>query len=662
MAVFRLAPAATIVSKGWIFPVEMTLIAPRIAHHPSRLPGMELSTIGRITVVAILAIGAGPTSLGAEEDSTVFPVLELESANVREAEPSAKGSFALLPPRVTGPVDGSLPAATPPITSRENVGMAAADSPPASDEPRFVLAPDLVAEGMASPVPETEPPARGPVTWWSQQVGQALRPGARPQAVSPQSLISAALAHSSRLRVLGDSPLIRETAIVESEAEFDWSAFLESKWADLDEPVGSLLTTGGPPRFLNDVFTYRSGVRRKDSTGGRFEMGQAYGTEKSNSAFLIPNPQGTSRLTINYTHPMLRGGGRIYNTSLIVLAQADTAMARDDFAAQLQNHLTEVVRGYWTLYQERGSLLQRDNLYRQAQSILAQLKYRQEIDVLQNQIVRAEAAVSSRRSDLYRAEAAVKNAEARIRALVNAPELGVLDEVELTPEASPSTEACPLEMAPSIEVAIRNRPEIRLSMKQIQAAGVRLDVSKNELLPVLDVILETYVAGLRGDRDVASAFTDQFQAGAPSYTAGVRMEIPLRNRAAKARFQRRAIETRQFQHQLKTTLAALQLEVEVAVREVKTSHREILAKYQAMLAAANEVDFIKGRWELLADDDRAAGLVLEDLLGAQERLTQQEFETMTAEVNFNLAVVELQRVMGTLLCVEKVRGTQQTDG
>jgi outer membrane protein TolC len=153
---------------------------------------------------------------------------------------------------------------------------------------------------------------------------------------------------------------------------------------------------------------------------------------------------------------------------------------------------------------------------------------------------------------------------------------------------------------------------------------------------------------------VGGSVTDQFQQGAPSYSTGLRLEIPLQNRVAKARFQRRALELRQFQNQFKTTLAALQLEVEIAAREAQTSHREIAAKRQAMQAAEKEVEFIERRWQLLAGDDRVASLVLEDLLSAQERLADQEFEYLSSEVTYNLAMVELQRVMGTLLQIEGI--------
>jgi outer membrane protein TolC len=239
----------------------------------------------------------------------------------------------------------------------------------------------------------------------------------------------------------------------------------------------------------------------------------------------------------------------------------------------------------------------------------------------------------------------------------------MLDEFELTPLDTPSCLPIPVDMRETLEVAIRNRPEINVAVKQIKGSAVRLKMSKNELLPVLDVLLETYVAGLRGDSGIGSAFGDQFDKGGPSYTAGLQFEVPLRNREARARFQRRALELRQFQNQFRNTLHALQLEVEIAVREVRTSFREIEANHQAMLAAGAEVDYIAERWRLLPGEDRSASLVLEDLLAAQERLAAVEFEFSNAQVNYSLALTNLKRTMGTLLQFERIAvGKTEQDG
>lgn len=503
---------------------------------------------------------------------------------------------------------------------------------------------------MSDPVPPSD--AKG--AWWDQHITQPLRHSSEPRPITLSSLISAALQYSSRVRVISESPLIQDTSIIEADAAFDWTAFVETQWQDIDEPVGSTLTTGGPPRFQDEIATFEIGANRRNLRGGDFSISQQYGYEDSNSVFFIPQPQGTSRMTLNYTQPLLRNGGKVFNTSQIVLAQIQSGAARDVFSRELQDHLLDVTESYWNLFLERGLLLQRQRLYKRGQLILKDLEVREQLDAVANQIVRARAAVASRRSDLFRAAAGVKNAEGRLRALVNAPGLGIVDEFELTPMDFPATYAIPLELHETLQAAFRNRPEIREALKQVRAGAVRLNVSQNELLPILDLTLDSYVNGLRGDSNIGGAWVDQFGDGAPSYTAGLRFEMPLGNRAARARFQRRAIELRQLEHQFRNTLQVLQLDVEITVRETHTAFREIEAKRQALRAAESEVDFLTQRWELMPGEDRSTSLLLEDLLAAQERLAQQEFEFLNAQIQYNISIVNLKKATGTLLQFEQV--------
>ena len=490
--------------------------------------------------------------------------------------------------------------------------------------------------------------------WWRPLIAQPRRPTSQPLSVTLDQLIAATLQYSDQVKVFSDSPLIRDLIIIEEDAEFDWVGFTESMWNDVDEPVGSTLTTGGPNRFQDERWESRAGLRRRSTSGGRFEIYQEFNRESSNSVFFQPNNQGTSQLTLSYSQPILRGAGRVYNSSLILLTQIDASAARDEFSRQLQAQLLDVSEAYWSLFQQRAALMQKERLLKRGQVILEDLEHRAEVDALASQIVRARAAVTTRSADLLRAETLVKNAESRIRSLVNAPQLGVVDQFELLPLDAPSVQFIPVSMSDTLALAIRNRPELHQALKRIKAAAVRLNMSKNELLPVFDLVLETYVRGLRGNFDVGRAFEDSFSDGAPSYSAGFQMEVPLGNRAARATVRRRGIEMRQLQSQFRATIDVLQLETEVVVREVQTAYQEIKANYQAMKAAEHEVDYITNRWQLLSGEDRSAALILEDLLAAQDRLAIEELELVQSQIVYNQSLTDLKQVTGTLLQVEQI--------
>ena len=499
---------------------------------------------------------------------------------------------------------------------------------------------------------------QGPLTddppWWRLEVHEPMRRGVDALPIGLESLVVRTLTHSAQIRVFSDLPLIRETSIVEADAAFDWTAYWETLWDQVSEPVGSLLQTGGPPRFRDEHWTFDGGFRRKNYYGGELEFGQQLGHQDTNSRFFVPRDQGTARLTLSYTQPLLRGRGVPYNTSLTVLASIDTDIAYDEYSRQLQSHLLEVTRAYWGLYLERGTFAQKQRLFRETKAILDELEARQALDTYQSQIIRARAAVEARGTDLVRAEMAIKNAEARIRALSNDPQLGTAESLELVPLDIPSELFIPVSLPDSLTTALQLRPEIRQAMKQIRAAAVRTNMSKHELLPILNVVAQTYVSGLRGSSDIGGAWVDQFSVGEPSYSFGLQYELALCNRAAKARYQRRRIEYRQIQNQFRSTTETLKLEVEVAVREVTTSYRELRSAARSMRAAAVDLDYIDTRWRHLPGEDNNASLVFDELLRAQERLTDAESEFLRAQMTYNLSLTNLKRATGELLQSEHI--------
>lgn len=491
--------------------------------------------------------------------------------------------------------------------------------------------------------------------WWEQYVTQPMLLDAQPLQTDLHSLFFLALQYSAQIKVYSETPIIRETAILEAQAAFDWTTYFDGLWEDLDEPVGSSLTVGGTgDRFKDHNLGLTGGLRRKLLSGSEIDISQRIGHQNTNSNFFIPNDQGSARLSLGINIPLLRGRGVAYNKSLQCLAAMDVETANDEFRRQLQSHLLEITRAYWSLYLERASSVQKHRLAEATEEVFQRLQHRQALDASPTQLKTVQAALANRRSELIRATAAIRNAETRLRALVHAPELGVGDGVELVPMQLPVMEPYQTDTQSQLATAMQNRPEIHAATREIKAACIRLNMSKHEMLPIFNLITRTYLSGLQGESDVGQAWTEQFTVGAPSYSVGLRYEVPLGNRAAGARMQRRYLEKRQLENQYRSAIENIKAEVEVAVRELFTAQREMVAKRESVNAAATEVSALDNRWSKMIDEDGAASLTLESLLRSQERLAAAEFELAQAQLTYNLALANLNLVNGTLLETEQV--------
>lgn len=502
--------------------------------------------------------------------------------------------------------------------------------------------------------------ARPVMPWWNDYVGVRQRKDAESVDVDITGLLVLAIHHSNQIQIASTEPKIRKAFVKEMDAGFDWTHYVDGNWNDTSEPTGSSLTAGaGITQFNDHQFSAESGIRRQTRKGGQFSLGQRFGWQDNNSNFLTPPNQANSRLTLSYTHPLLRGRGEAYNTSVVVLAKIDALIADEEFRAQLEDHLLEIVRAYWSLFLERTVLAQQARMFLKTEEIVKTLKARMQFDAERTQYVSALAAMESRKANLLQTQLNVVNSESRLRSLINANELGQGNEVELIPVDVPSVLTLKIELQDELKKAIANRTESHVATQRVRQAMTRLGVARHEILPQLNLITQGYLSGLQGDADFGRSFTDQFTAGSPSYTMGINYEYPIGNRAASSRQTQRQLELSRIEREYQQTIQSLQMEVESAVRRLYTARREISVRSQALQAAEAEAVTLRRRWDGVMGRGQNAGLNLEALLRAQERVADFEQQYVTALINYNLTAVELRRVNGTLLQSEQLFSAEE---
>ncbi len=572
-----------------------------------------------------------------------------ESRTAAKHEHSHSGNVVAPQPRISAPFPGHSGRGPYPGTS----GFRATVE---SDAPGWIgpymgRTSQLPAGTESSPTPS--PSIEMPMdyqAWWDPFVRESagIAPAALPVDVS--ALVQKALVHSPQVQVLQADPEVLQRIVQQEEAAFDWRAYLESKYDDLNDPIGNTLTTGNTAnRFGDNRLNAEGGFKRKTESGGEFRIDQQVGHQYNNSLFLLPNPQSTSRLELSFRQPLLSRSGTVYNQNQIILARINTSISGDATLTELQSHLYKVTDAYWKLYRARAEFFQRQKFLTSAQKVLTTLDSRNEVDTLPRQILRARAAVARAESRMQRAVSDIRNAESQLRLLVNDPEMLNSGPIELTPSETPAAMPSPTGLRDSLQTALVNRPDISRAIREMRASGVRIGVSKSELLPKLDFIVSSYVAGLQNRTQIADSIGNQFTNGRPGFTIGLEFEVPLGNRAARAKMEQRQWELKRAISSFRATVETSLTEVEIASREVDTAYREMLGKFQAMLAAQNEVSYLQDRFEVLPLVEESSMLLLEDLLDGYERLADEESAFVLAQTNYALAIIQLRRATGTLL-------------
>jgi len=507
--------------------------------------------------------------------------------------------------------------------------------------------------------------------WWKKNLNIATTPNTTLQSVETNGLVYFMLQRSPRLRAVSQNPLIREQQIEEARAEFDPVSFLQTQFQDRVDPVGDTLSvTNDGTDFLDDhIWTADLGIRRKTTSGALVELNQRLGFRNSNSSFFSPQDQGTATLSLNVTQPLLRGRGEYFNQSQILIAQAATDASWDTLAIELQNEIQSVVDAYWRLYFDRCVFLQKQKNVERAEIVLRKLEGRSGLDALPSQIARARSATHSRRTELANARRDIRNSETDIRRLTADSNWAASQMIELLPGELPDLRIPVADLEQVIVTAINNRPELREAVKRSKVAAIQRDISVNELLPELSLLLGTYVSALEGESRLGDAIVDQFGSVKPGYSVGIEFEVPIRNRAARSRLTQRKLQMNLIKAEIDETMQNVIAESQIARRRVVSAKETLAAAFDAIHAARLDMEQNEARWDAFAlvEGDLAEGqtptIVLDRLLDSQERLAAAELVYAQAEMELKVAEVAMQRTMGTLLTHRSVSfGRGSEDG
>lgn len=504
-------------------------------------------------------------------------------------------------------------------------------------------------EQIAAPDPTAEPKPALVAPYWVSAVLEISASGQpNTQPILFDEAIWDALAHSPYVKAVLTVPMINQAKISEASGIFDQTPFVDSIFNDTSDPAGSTLTTGGPNRLNETRLDNAVGVRSKNRLGGTAELAQNIQLRNNNSVFLSPKEQADAKLLLRLNQPLMRGAGRTYTTSSLRIAEFNAGVAEHEAMRKLQLHCDAIASAYWNLFAARAIEMQAQRGIERLVYLREELLKRAEVDGLQSQLLRAEAAIARQNATRARAQADVASAEAMLRALVNSPKLSDGPRM-LMPATPPCNEPFVIDKTSQLQAALAFHPNVLAARDRIKAATTRLKVAENELRPTLNLVMEGYLHGLNGDYGLGDSMADQFSRGRPSYSGGVNYQRPYRNIVSKAILRERRLELRQLLLELDNSLLTVMAEVEQAIEAVKYTYAELQASAQSTLAFDAEVRYLNGRWQNAFVETTQPSLLLDELLNAQNQLIQAENSWARAQAEHMIAFTRLHVATGTLL-------------
>ncbi len=452
-----------------------------------------------------------------------------------------------------------------------------------------------------------------------------------------EGVVRRALANNYLIEMASYSPAIETTRVVEAQATFDAVFFSNLQKQKVDAPTAVELSA-----TKADFFNWSTGVRKLLASGAevstRYELNRS---KQEDFAFQIINPAYRSKIILEMRQPLLRNFGLDFNRSMIVITKNDRRISDLAFRRQVRDLLTEVEARYWRLVQARRDIIITARLMADFEVIYDYLIARRAFDITPVQIAATKADLEAAKVDFVLRRANVLDAEDKLIAIMNDPDINLADSLELIPRDLPLAERVVVDRLAEVQSALDNRTELREQQLRVANAHVLVGQAKNQELPRFDLTFQTTYHGLGGTAD--RSFDEVTTGNFIEYFIGVDLEVPVGNRARRAARRRAELQHEQAVAQLRQTFEDVILDVNLAVRRLETSYDQIGPAFESAEAREQEVRSIVARAE------RKDHNTLINELNSRRNLAVTRRAMLSALVDYNIALIDLERAKGTLL-------------
>lgn len=446
--------------------------------------------------------------------------------------------------------------------------------------------------------------------------------------------------------------------LIEQYGLFDWLATADIEEQRQLSPPTSRFQPSGSRATIADF-----GVSQVIPTGGSYAVTFNNSRVTTTGGGTIVNPAYRSSLGVSLTQPLFRNFGVDVTEHNITIARNTLGINQDAFRAALMDTAVTTEQAYLNLAYARQfvDVVKEALFLARDQARITQIR----IDVGASaplDILQPKVQIAVQDQALIAAVANVRDAEDQLRAVMNLPPADW--DRPILPTSPITYTPVTINEEQAVAEAFQLRPEMHEAQLTTANKRVTYIYARNQALPRIDFIGTYTSAGLAGrtvevdpntglptgnvttngyNRALSQVFAMDF----PSYTFGFSVGVPILNIAARAEARRAQLDLQLSQVGEAQTRQIIAVAVRKAVRDIDTAAKEITASHEARVAAEQNVDAERKRYE--------NGLATNfEVLQIQQQLTSSRASELQALVGYNQALATYHRAVGDLLDVANI--------
>ena len=474
--------------------------------------------------------------------------------------------------------------------------------------------------------------------------------------LSMDEAVKLALEQNLGIQIDRITPQIQDIAV--AQARTGWIPNLTSTLtnASQNQPSTSALS-GGQRKITDNTFATQIGVAQTLKTGATYTFNWNSARATSTNLFTNFDPLLSSNVSFNITQPLLR------NYKIDNLRQTLETTRKDREAADVQLQATVVAttrnvkNAYWDLAYQIDNLKAQQQSLDLAKRLLADNEKRVQIGTMAPiDIVEAQSEVARNEEAVIVAEAAIKQAEDRLRALIYDPATPDFWTIAIEPTESMPFSVQVVDVDAAVRRALGNRTDVQLSKNSLARSQIEITYFRNQILPDVNaqatyrsnavggiVLSPISLAQLDAPRSIVSergfgtVIGDVLQSAFPTWTVGVTLAYPLGTSSQETNLAKARLQYTQEEVRLKDLELQIATQVRDAARQVQTNQKRVDSA-----RAAREL----GERRLEAEEKKfAAGIQISFFVfQAQRDLAQARTAEIRAISDYNKSLVDLEAI------------------
>ena len=460
----------------------------------------------------------------------------------------------------------------------------------------------------------------------------------------------------------GASGLVQSTLGVGTPvASYDPSLSVSAGIEHLTLPQSSAVLYNVPSLQLNTA-QVNALFTQAFSTGTSisFEFNNSRQTTNSPEIFLSPALNSYYRFT--FQQQLLAGFGFGPNLRYLRIAKNNKKISDIAFKDQVVATVTQIENIYWDLVSAYEQARVNEQSLAFANQTLENAKKQLQLESIpEMDVMKAEAEVSRRDQDLTVARTNLQLQESLMKnALTKSLDNPTLEEMPVVPtdrmQAANTDSDTSEPILDLIAEGLRNRPELLETDVDLANRQISREAARNALLPSLSLVGFYAGSGLAGlanppgntsvspgtPTDLPGLWQNTFNNSSPDYYVGLNLNIPFRNRVAKADQYRSELEYRQAGLRKEQLKKQIRIEVRNAQYALEQSRARVESARKAKDLAERTFEITK------KEQDLGSGSSYQTMT-AQRDLSVAELDLVTAMTIYQKARVELDRTTGATL-------------